>query len=79
MKIDFEFETQYGKYSDAIHLPDDHTFTNEQILDMQVERLNNWIAFIERPAEPPTTVEIDGVQYEQIELNGQTVLKPIGD
>lgn len=78
IKIDFEFNTQYGKYRDAIHLPEDHTYTQEQIVEMQTERLNNWISIVENPPQPqPEYVEIDGVQYEKVDLNGQIVLKPV--
>jgi hypothetical protein len=78
IKIDFEFSTKYGKYRDALYLPNDHTFTQEQIAEMQSERVNNWIQVVENPLTPePEMVEIDGVQYEKIEIDGQIVLKPI--
>jgi len=56
MKINFSFDTQYGTFNDAIHLPDDHTLTEEQIQSLKQERLNNWITIIETPSEeiPPT-------------------------
>ena len=50
MKIDFSFDTQYGNFSDAIHLPDDHNFTDDEIEAMKQQRLNNWIAIV-TPAE----------------------------
>ena len=56
MKIDFEFETKYGKYCDALYLPDDHTFTDDEIQVMKQQRLDNWISFVENP--PPFTGEI---------------------
>lgn len=80
IKIDFEFTTHYGKFRDALYLPDDHSFTNEQIASMQQERLDNWLFAVENPPEPepePETVELDGVLYEKIELYGQVVLKPV--
>ena len=46
MKIDFYFDTQYGKYADAIVLPDDHTLTEPEIEDMKQQRLDNWIAIV---------------------------------
>ena len=49
MKIDFEFQTKYGKYSDAIHLADDHSFSAEEIEAIKQERLNAWITIIENP------------------------------
>ena len=41
MKIDFSFETQYGKFADAIVLPDDHTFSEVEIEAMKQQRLDN--------------------------------------
>ena len=49
MKIDFCFDTQYGRFCDAIHLPDDHTLTDDEIEAMKQQRLDNWIAVIEAP------------------------------
>ena len=49
--IDFEFETQYAKFSDALHLPDDHGLSDAEIEAMKQQRLANWIAFIETPVE----------------------------
>jgi hypothetical protein len=76
IKIDFEFTTQYGKFRDALHLSDDHAYTEEQITAMKQERLDNWVYAVENPPEP-NTVEIDGVTYEKIEVDGQIVLKPV--
>jgi hypothetical protein len=49
MKIDFEFQTEYGLFRDALHLADDHTFTDEEIQAMKQERVNNWILTITTP------------------------------
>jgi hypothetical protein len=37
-----------GKYSfsDALHLPIDHTFTDEEIEAMKQQRFDNWLAHI---------------------------------
>lgn len=79
MKIDFEFQTPHGVYRDALYLPDDHTYTSAEIEAMKAERVNNWIYVVENPPAPePETVEIDGVTYEKIEIDGQIVLKPVG-
>lgn len=77
IKLDFEFDTRYGAYRDALYLEDNHNFTEQDIEAMKQERLDNWIYSIENP---PTSnyVEIDGVQYEKIEIDGQFVLKPVG-
>ena len=50
IKIDFTFDTEYGSFSDAISLPDDHTFTDDEIEVMKQERLSNWIAIITAPS-----------------------------
>jgi hypothetical protein len=49
IKIDFTFDTEYGVFSDAISLPDDHTFTDDEIEAMKQERVDNWIAILEAP------------------------------
>jgi hypothetical protein len=49
MVIIFEFDTQYGRFCDALHLADGHTFTDEDIQAMKQERLRNWLAMIESP------------------------------
>jgi hypothetical protein len=78
IKIDFEFTTPYGKFRDALHLPDNHGLSQEQIAAMQQERLANWLFAVENPPEPePETVEIGDVTYEKVEVDGQIVLKPV--
>jgi len=57
MKIDFEFTTKYGRFSDAIWFPDDAPMTDEEIAAEKQRRLANWIALIENPAEPPVEPE----------------------
>ena len=79
IKLDFEFQTPYGVYRDALHLPEDHGFTQKQLVEMQTDRLNNWLFVVENPPIPVVeTVQIDGVVYEKFETDGQVVLKPIG-
>jgi hypothetical protein len=77
IKIDFEFTTPYGVFRDALHLPEDHAYTEEQITAMKQERLDNWVYAVENPPPNPDYVVIDGVQYEKIEIDGQVVLKPV--
>jgi hypothetical protein len=48
--IIFEFSSKYGVFRDALHLPVDHSLTDEQILAMQQERFDNWLALVEAPA-----------------------------
>jgi hypothetical protein len=57
MRIIFEFTTAYGVFRDALYLPDDHTFTDDEIAAMKQERLDNWLFFVENP---PEAVSEDG-------------------
>ena len=79
VKIDFEFDTPHGVFRDALHLPDDHAFTQDEIQAMKQQRVDNWIAIVTAPpAEPaeepapvleepaPEYVEIDGVRYVRV-------------
>jgi hypothetical protein len=78
IKIDFEFTTQYGVFRDALYLEDDHQLTANEIDTLKQERLNSWLSIIENPPEPaPETVEIDGIIYEKVNVNGETLLKPL--
>ena len=49
MKIDFEFETQYGKFADALHFEDDAIPSDADIEAMKQQRLDNWIAVVTAP------------------------------
>lgn len=77
MQIVFEFETQWGKFCDALYFEDDAVPDEATIAAMKQERLDNWIAAVTAPPAP-AFVEIDGVQYEKIEVDGQILLKPLG-
>ena len=66
IKIDFEFDTAHGVFRDALHLPDDHAFTEAEIQAMKEQRRDNWIAVVTAPPvekTAPEYVEIDGVRY----------------
>lgn len=79
IKIDFERDTPYGTYRDALYLPDDHVYTPEEIAAMEQERVDNWIYVMENPAPTPSPdyVVIGGIIYRQVEVDGQIVLKPV--
>lgn len=51
MQIVFWFDTQYGKFCDALHLEDDHTFTDAEIEAMKQERLANWLTVFDTPVD----------------------------
>ena len=57
MKIDFEFDTEYGVFRDALHLPEDHGLSTEQIEAMKQERVDNWIAVVSAPPAEETPAE----------------------
>ena len=52
-QIIFKFDTQFGSFCDALYLPEDHTFTEEQIEAMKQERLANWLAVVNPAIETP--------------------------
>lgn len=69
IKIDFEFDTPHGVFRDALHLPDDHAFTEDEIQAMKEQRRDNWIAVVTAPpAEPEKlTLDIAGETYQKLE------------
>lgn len=72
IKIDFEFETQYGKFCDALHFYDEVVPADEVVEAMKQERLNNWIAAITSPPVSPPS------KYQRDE-NGNLILDENGD
>jgi hypothetical protein len=75
MKIDFEVETQYGKFCDALYFDE---MPEESVVEaMKQERVNNWIAIV---SAPPVSdyIMVDGVQYEKVVMDDQVILKPVG-
>jgi hypothetical protein len=69
IKIDFSFDTPHGKFADALHLPNDHGFSEAEIQAMKEQRRDNWIAVVTAPPapEPETTKEIAGEVYQKLE------------
>lgn len=57
-QIVFEYTTQYGTFRDALWLPDDHTFTDQEIDAMKQERLNNWLNQIVAMSQPVDPQEV---------------------
>jgi hypothetical protein len=55
MKIDFVFDTKFGKFADALHLPDDHGLSDAEIEAMKQQRLTNWLAIVGPQEVPPPT------------------------
>lgn len=56
IKIDFQFETPYGKFADALWFHDDQIPSDAEVEVMKQQRLDNWIAVITAPPseEVPT-------------------------
>jgi len=48
-KIDFEFDSPYGKYADAIVLLDGQTMTDAEIEIMKQDRFDAWLAAVASP------------------------------
>ena len=46
MKIDFEFDTTYGKFGDALHFEGDYTPSESEIEVLKQQRLANWLAIV---------------------------------
>lgn len=69
MKIDFEFNTPHGIFKDALHLSDDHGFSEAEIENMKIQRRNNWIAVVTAPPVVPevSTLKIAGEIYKKLE------------
>jgi hypothetical protein len=54
MKIDFEFNTQYGKFSDALYFEDGDIPDEPTIESMKQERLDQWLSIV--TPKPPEEV-----------------------
>lgn len=64
MKINFSFDTQYGKFADAIILPDNHSLSDEAIEVLKQQRLDNWIAVV---TYVPTEEELAEMERQNID------------
>ena len=61
IKIDFTKTSEDGVYSfsDALHLPINHTYTDEEIEAMKQARFDRWLDMILNPPEPPVEEVLD--------------------
>lgn len=89
LQIDFEFETAYGAFRDALHLPEDHGLSEAEIQAMKQQRLDNWIAILTNPPteeptpvqEPAATITISGEEYTRLDgtpLSGAKLIEVNG-
>jgi hypothetical protein len=70
VKINFEFDSEYGKYRDAIVLADDHGLDDETIEALKQQRFDSWKAHIIAASEV-TEEEIAEVQEQVEEQQGE--------
>jgi hypothetical protein len=64
MKIDFQFNTDYGVFSDSLDLPDDQTFADSDIEAMKQQRLSDWLALVTPPDSQSDSISSDSVSVE---------------
>jgi len=57
MKIDFEFDTPYGVFRDALHFYGDVIPSDAEIEAMKQQRLNNWLAIVNPPPVETSVAE----------------------
>ena len=65
-KIDFQVETKYGVFGDAVFVPDDASMSIDEIEAEKQRRVANWIAHIETPAVEEPAVEEPVVPEEPL-------------
>lgn len=53
IKIDFEFQTTFGVYKDALYFVEDTLPSPEEVESLKNERLQNWINAITQVPPPP--------------------------
>jgi hypothetical protein len=69
MKIDFEIDTEFGKFADALWFSDEEATPDDATLEiMKQERVNNWVQFIKKqsnlPAEGNHPIEVNQITQE---------------
>ncbi len=60
MQIRFEYQTKYGIFKDALNLPDDHSYTDEELEIMKAARVEKWIYNIENAPPIYETFQSEG-------------------
>lgn len=60
MKIFFEVETKFGKYTDTLILSDDRTYSDEEIATLKQTRVDKWVEYMTNPpfVSGPTPEEL---------------------
>ena len=64
IKIDFEITKDEHTFKDAIHLPEDHTHTDDDIEAMKQKRFDDWYTLVttEQPEEEIVEVLTDEIE-----------------
>jgi len=57
MKINFEYDTKYGKFSDSLDLPDDQLYTDVEIEAMKEARRDAWVSYIDNAQLETTPID----------------------
>ena len=75
MKIEFEVQTEYGLYRDALYFPDDQPLPDDTVIEaMKQERVNAWVDIMKNP--PPSVEQY--IIYDQngnpFDQNGKPIL-----
>jgi len=60
MKIDFEFNTEFGTFRDSLNLPDDHNLSDQEIQTMKESRRDSWVDFIKNAPDVVITEDSNG-------------------
>lgn len=61
IKIDFEKTNGVYTLRDALHLEDDHTFSEQEIEAMKQARFDKWLAIINTPSTEDQPTEAEGL------------------
>lgn len=67
MKIDFEFQTQYGKFADALWFADDQVPDEATIDAMKQQRVNNWINIVTEASNVSSTDVVEPTPVDTVE------------
>lgn len=52
MKIDFEFDTEYGVFRDSLEFPDDQPLPSDADIEaMEIKRRDDWVAYMKEATE----------------------------
>lgn len=73
MKIDFQFESKYGAFCDALYFEDDAVPDEATIEAMKQERFSNWLAHIESPPPPRSKYQRDEQGNLILDANGDPI------